>query len=250
MFRMLNRRLVLRVPSVYMSIVPRQIAGIPPDSLPKASPGVIESIKHRFGYGLRYSSLQLHASGENMFAVCAEYPDFKEFVTKLGLPDTFQSWFSLTTLHIWMCLVRLRREGQEGRILKETFIKLIWIDLKGRMRGFGIIRKQHDHVEQFNMQFFGSLFAYDEAFLKNSDAALSAALWRNFFLASPLVSAVQLETMVRYIRKQLAHLDSIPNDIFLGKGFATFLRLQDETLKNEYALQRLRYCLTWPSWAQ
>ncbi|KAL7065183.1 hypothetical protein AAHC03_05114 [Spirometra sp. Aus1] len=47
-----------------------------------------------------------------------------EFVTKLGLPDTFQSWFSLTTLHIWMCLVRLRREGQEGRILKQTFVKI------------------------------------------------------------------------------------------------------------------------------
>ncbi|BHF64885.1 Ubiquinol-cytochrome-c reductase complex assembly factor 1 [Sparganum proliferum] len=47
-----------------------------------------------------------------------------EFVAKLSLPDTFQSWFSLTTLHIWMCLVRLRREGQEGRILKQTFVKL------------------------------------------------------------------------------------------------------------------------------
>ncbi|VDK86204.1 unnamed protein product [Dibothriocephalus latus] len=214
-----------------MSTAPRHTAGLPPDSIPQTPPGIIESLKHRFGYGLRYSSVQLHASGENMFAICAEYPDFKEFVTKVDLPDTFQSWFSLMTLHIWMCL-------------------LIWIDLKGRMRGFGIIRKQHDHVEQFNMQFFGSLFAYDEAFLKNSDAALSAALWRNFFHASSSISAVQLETMVKYIRKQLAHLDSIPNDLFLGKGFATFLKLQEETLKNEYALQRLRYCLTWPSWAK
>ena len=118
------------------------------------------------------------------------------------------------------------------------------------MRGFGIFRKQHDHVEQFNMQFFGSLFAYDEAFMLHSDAAFAAALWRNFFLSSPDITAVQLEKLVAYTRKQLAHLDSLPTDQFLGKGMPTFLRISETSLNNDYAMRRLRYCLTWPEWAK
>ncbi len=59
-----------------------------------------------------------------MFAICAEYPELNEFIEKMKLPDTFQTWFSVTTLHIWLCLVRLRREGQEGRIVKQAFIKV------------------------------------------------------------------------------------------------------------------------------
>lgn len=86
--------------------------------------GFIDSIKYKVGIGVKYSSGRLKLSGENIYIICAEYPEFKDFVENLDLPDTFQTWFSLTTLHIWMCLVRLRREGQEGRILKNTFIQV------------------------------------------------------------------------------------------------------------------------------
>lgn len=120
--------------------------------------------------------------------------------------------------------------------------------MKSRMRPFGILRKQHDHVEVFNMQFFGSLFAYDEAFLMHLDAALAAAVWRNLFLASPYTSAVHLDSVVHYIRKQLSHLDALPSDQIVGKGMPTFLRLFEDKLDLEYANRRLRYCLTWPEW--
>ncbi|CDS39729.1 ubiquinol cytochrome c reductase complex [Echinococcus multilocularis] len=226
----------------------RTISALPPQSLPQDKPGFFNAIKYQMGHGLRYPTGRLKLSGANMFAICAEYPDLKEFIENLNLPDTFQTWFSLTTLHIWMCLVRLRREGQEARILKKAFIQLIWTDLKGRMRPFGILRKQHDHVEVFNMQFFGSVFAYDEAFLLHSDTALAAAVWRNLFLASSYTSAFHLDSAVHYIRKQLAHLDALSSDQIVGKGMPTFLRLFEDKLDPNYANRRLHYCLTWPEW--
>ncbi|VDL57759.1 unnamed protein product [Hymenolepis diminuta] len=216
----------------------------------QAEPRFTDFLKYKMGFGLRYSNGRLKLSGENIYAVCAEYPEFKDFVEKLNLPDIFQTWFSLTTLHIWMCLVRLRREGQEGRIMKNAFIQLIWTDLKGRMKPFGIIRKQHDHIDQFKSQFFGSVFAYDEALLMHSDAALAAALWRNLFISSPDTSAEQLDTLVRYIRRQLAHLNSLPSDQVVGRGMPTFLRLNEEKINPEYANRRMYYCFTWPEWAK
>lgn len=32
-----------------------------------------------------------------------------EFYRRCGLPDTMQSWFLVTQLHLWMCLVRLKQ---------------------------------------------------------------------------------------------------------------------------------------------
>ncbi|KAL5969922.1 Ubiquinol-cytochrome-c reductase complex assembly factor 1 [Taenia solium] len=220
----------------------------PPQGLLQDKPGFFNVLKYQIGYGLRYPTWRLKLSGANMFAICAEYPDVREFIEILNLPDTFQTWFSLTTLHIWMCLVRLRREGQEGKILKKPLIQFIWTDLRSRMRPFGILRNQHDHVEVFNMQFFGSIFAYDEAFLMHLDAALAAAVWRNLFLASPYTSAVHLDSVVHYIRKQLSHLDALSSDQIVGKGMPTFLRLFEDKMDLEYANRRLRYCLTWPEW--
>ncbi|VDD81867.1 unnamed protein product [Mesocestoides corti] len=221
---MLHTRIIFRscvcLRLVGCNHIHKAVSTLPPESLPQSSaPGIFASLKYRFAHGLRYPSSRLKLSGENMFAICAEYPEFSDFVTKLQLPDTFQTWFSITTLHIWLCLVRLRREGLEGSILKRAFIQVCcYSTILILMRGFGILRKQHDHIEQFNMQFFGSLFAYDEAFLMHSDCALAGALWRNFFLSSPDTSAFQLETLVAYIRKQLAHLDALPSDQVLGKG--------------------------------
>ena len=99
------------------------------------------------------------------------------------------------------------------------------------------------------MLFFGALFGYDEAFLMHSDAALAAAAWRNLFLSSPDTSASSLESTVHYVRKQLAHLDSLSSHQIVGKGMPTFLRLSEEKLNIEYANRRLRHSLTWPDWA-
>lgn len=118
------------------------------------------------------------------------------------------------------------------------------------MKPFGIIRKQHDHVDQFKSQFFGSILAYDEGFLMHSDPALAAALWRNLYLSSPDTKAEYLDTLVHYIRKQLAHLNSLSSDQIVGKGMPTFLRLNEDKINTHYANNRLYYCFTWPDWAK
>ncbi|KAA3673380.1 cytochrome b pre-mRNA-processing protein 3 [Paragonimus westermani] len=214
-------------------------------------PTLLERTKFKLGLGdLRCSVTRLNAAGENMFAVCAEYPVFEEFVEHLALPDTFQSWFSITTVHMWMCLVRLRQEGVEGQLLKKTFVNLFWLDLRSRMRTFKILRKQHNQVSAFRMQFFGAMFAYDEGFLSHSDALLVSALWRNLFLSSQTTTAQQLELALEYVRKNLAHLDSIRSDTIIRFGTPTFLPLLENQMNPQFANERLRYCLSWPVFAR
>lgn len=114
------------------------------------------------------------------------------------------------------------------------------------MRAFKIIRMSY-HVQAFRMQFYGSIFAYDEGFLTHSDAAMVLALWRNLFLSSPTASAQTLELALQYVRKNLAHLDSLPSSTVLRYGTPAFLPLVGDKLNADVARRRLEYCISWPT---
>ncbi|THD19777.1 Ubiquinol-cytochrome c reductase complex chaperone [Fasciola hepatica] len=243
-FRILNRS--MRLGTEWISF--RGLKQVKPNM---EVPSLVDRAKYRLGFGeLRYPLMQLNAAGENMYAICAEYPVFEEFVDKLSLPDTFQSWFSVTALHMWMCLIRLRREGAEGQLLKRTFVNLLWLDLRSRMRTFKILRKQHKQVSAFQMQFFGSMFAYDEGLLSHSDPLLATALWRNLFMSSDTTSAQELEIIVEYVRKNLVHLENLSSSTILRFGTPTFLPLVGSELNAHFANERLRYCLSWPEFVK
>lgn len=55
-----------------------------------------------------------------------------------SLPDTFQSWFLITHLHVWMLLVRLKREGEDGDYLIRQLSVTFWHDVESRMRALGV----------------------------------------------------------------------------------------------------------------
>jgi hypothetical protein len=50
-----------------------------------------------------------------------------------GLPDTLQSWFLVQQLHIWMLLVRAKKEGSQGRIFYNHIVKFFWDDVDHKM---------------------------------------------------------------------------------------------------------------------
>lgn len=58
--------------------------------------------------------------------------------TALKLPNTFQSWFLVAHLHLWMCLVRLKREGKDGHFMIRELVSTFWEDVKQRMSMLGV----------------------------------------------------------------------------------------------------------------
>ncbi|KAF4622225.1 hypothetical protein D9613_008963 [Agrocybe pediades] len=69
--------------------------------------------------------------------VCAVRPDEdREFWQKdCFLPPTFQSWFTVTNLHIWMLTVRLRAlPPDHGKAYQQALIDHFFIDIEDRIR--------------------------------------------------------------------------------------------------------------------
>jgi hypothetical protein len=131
------------------------------------------------------------------------------------LPDTFQSWFSVNIVHLWMVLVRLRKiEERSMRNVPQMVFDHFWRDTEtecleqGRISSPFVLSKHMRYIEK---QYYGCVISYDEGLVVD-DAKLAEAFWRNIYHMQA-VDARRLNEIVAYVRRELAHLDSIPDDV-------------------------------------
>uniref|UniRef100_H0UZU2 Ubiquinol-cytochrome c reductase complex assembly factor 1 n=1 Tax=Cavia porcellus TaxID=10141 RepID=H0UZU2_CAVPO len=133
------------------------------------------------------------------------------------MPDTFNSWFLITLLHVWMCLVRMKQEGRSGKYMCQIIVHFMWEDVEQRGRIMGV----NPYILKKNMilmtnSFYAAILGYDEGILSD-DHGLAAALWRTFF-NQKCEDPRQLELLVEYVRKQMQYLDSMNGEDLLLTG--------------------------------
>ena len=56
----------------------------------------------------------------------------------LSMPDSFQSWFIVAHLHVWLCTVRLREEGEDGKFVMHEMVRIFWDDVEQKMTAMGV----------------------------------------------------------------------------------------------------------------
>ncbi|KAJ3327008.1 hypothetical protein HDU76_012434 [Blyttiomyces sp. JEL0837] len=161
-------------------------------------------------------------NSRHIYEDCAlQFHDGNKFMSKYNLPDNFQTWFTITVLHIWMYNTKLRAEGADGKDMKQEIFNTLWLDVELRLSKAGVKMNLGKIVSDLLSSFYGQTLAYDEG-LYYGDAVLAAALWRNVFAAKD-VSAEQLEELVTYVRRQLQHIDS--SEVANAKEPPKFLEL-------------------------
>lgn len=99
-----------------------------------------------------------------------------------ALPASFQTWFQLTNLHMFLLLSRFRAlPAQEAREYTQELVNHFFIDTESRMRErFGVqtSRLVKGYMKDLHLQHRGSIVAYEEG-LATDDVRLSGAIWRN-----------------------------------------------------------------------
>ncbi|XP_053456221.1 ubiquinol-cytochrome-c reductase complex assembly factor 1-like [Nycticebus coucang] len=145
--------------------------------------GALTKIIEAMGFTgpLKYSKWKIKIATLRMYTSCVEKTDFEEFFLRCQMPDTFNSWFLITLLHVWMCLVRMKQEGRSGKYMCRIIVHFMWEDVEQRGRVMGI----NSYILKKNMilmtnNFYAAILGYDEGILSD-DHGLAAALWRTFF---------------------------------------------------------------------
>ncbi len=80
----------------------------------------------------------LNVSAQRTYHTCTEEVAKSGLMTKCSLPDTFQSWFLVTQLHLWMCMVRAKKEGKDGHYVCQQLVSLFWYDVEHRIKLTGV----------------------------------------------------------------------------------------------------------------
>lgn len=146
--------------------------------------------------------------------------NYFEFFNEFGLKDTFNSWFLVTELHVWLLLTRVMQEGansnEDGRFLRNCIVEAMWADVQTRSKKLGSDNPSftREQVTILSEQFQASLLAYDEG-LCFDDKALASAMWRRFFEAQS-DDFVKLEKLVKYVRKTAQELDQVTREDLLS----------------------------------
>lgn len=77
-----------------------------------------------------------------LYESVADQINYLEFFDKFELPDTFNSWFLVTELHVWMLMLRVMSEGpengQDGRFLRNSLVEIMWTDVNARAKKLGV----------------------------------------------------------------------------------------------------------------
>ncbi|KAF8873081.1 ubiquinol-cytochrome C chaperone-domain-containing protein [Infundibulicybe gibba] len=117
--------------------------------------------------------------------VCAVKPDQDAafWQQECSLPPTFQSWFTITNLHIWLLTVRLRSlPPPHGKFYTQALVDHFFIDIEDRIRARARIRAPDRLVTRqmkiFKEQWAGMGLAFDLA-LVQGDMDMAGAVWRN-----------------------------------------------------------------------
>jgi cytochrome b pre-mRNA-processing protein 3 len=112
--------------------------------------------------------------------ICEAHPRW----TECKLQRSFQAWFQITNLYLYLLTVRLRSLDKPlGRRFLQELVNHFFIDAEYRMQKDYEIKQSRyikNTLKTMLAQYHGSTLAYDEG-LVGSDAMLAAALWRNLF---------------------------------------------------------------------
>lgn len=155
---------------------------------------------------------RLNVVGTRLYENIADRTDYTKFFLGYQLPNTFNSWFLITELHVWMVLTRVMahtQDTEEGRALRNIIVEALWSDTNIRARQLcadnpSMARSQ---LQELSEQFQMALIVYDDG-LAGNDKELASALWERFF-EKRCNDYTCLEDLVRYVRREMSRYDAV-----------------------------------------
>lgn len=153
----------------------------------------------------QYSHFQtLNGKATFLYECVADQVMYNEFVNKFNLPNSFNSWFLVTELHVWMLMVRAMGEIEHGEVVRNRIVESMWTDVVKRVQKLvpGSRTLAYKQIEDCSREFQYAILEYDEGLMKD-DRQLASAIWRRFF-GSNNDNYENIELLIKYIRMNVS----------------------------------------------
>lgn len=120
-----------------------------------------------------------------------------------GVERTFASEHAMRCLHVWLCLGRLRKEGEDAKEFSQIFYDAFQDNVERRVYDEGVRVRVRKWLQDLERTFYGNAVSYDKA-LDLGGAELVKALHRNVYEGEGDVE--RAKALERYVRHHLASL--------------------------------------------
>ncbi|XP_022673295.1 ubiquinol-cytochrome-c reductase complex assembly factor 1-like isoform X1 [Varroa destructor] len=199
-----------------LSVACRQMSSLSGAKLP-----LKDRIKHKLRFAFKEQPLLTEGS-IFIYEATVDKVNIELWFKHFKLQDTFLSWFYVTELHVWMTLIRAMADtnSYRGSYLRNEIVKNLWRDSDVRLKKLARISAsiKNQCVNDLSEHFYAALCIYDEG-LNRDDQALAGSLWRVLLTCDPdLQDFKQIRTLVHYVRRNVAYLDSLPHELFIKEG--------------------------------
>lgn len=180
-----------------------------------------------------------------LYAQGVDQLNHSDFVKKFQMPNTFNSWFLVTEIHVWMLMVRAMAEREHGQIIRNGIVAALWTDALERSKSLapGSMRLIKKQIEELSEQFQYAIVSYDEGLTKD-DKQLASALWKRFF-QSNCDDYEHIELLIKYIRYNVSYFFSI----ILLRISTNYLPLSNKILIFRFAFLICRLP-NWTKWVR
>ncbi|CAF1045032.1 unnamed protein product [Adineta ricciae] len=211
-----------------------------PNNLPiMYVPSLMTRIKMKLGLqgDLREPQKVLYQAAAISYYMIASSVDYDAIQRELNMPDVFASFGRVVFLHIWLILVRYIQLGPSGVYLRRHLARTMWTDLDMRAQQIlpGQAKVRRSQFDELRAEMNAFMLALDEG-LVDDDTVLAAAVWRHLCSSQP-TSLDRLANIVTYIRKNVRHLEQLPDENFLKNGYIYFLPMHSDTVDTKFVNQ-------------
>ncbi len=149
-------------------------------------------------------------AGDSLFAAASEQSRKPAFYEAMGVPDTVEGRFEMTSLHVWLILRKLKGDDRPARKVAQKLFDAMFSSFDDALRELGVgdlvVGKK---IRKMAENFYGRVQAYDTAMENAEDDAgeekLAGALARNVYESGRSEIAAELAA---YVRKQAAAIDA------------------------------------------
>jgi len=172
---------------------------------------------------------KLESRSIKLYQKTIENINYQDFFDIFNMPNTFNSWFLVTELHVWLLMVRAMSENTgetaDGTFIRNSILNGMWMDINHRINGLRMdglhIKQSNQAVQSYNLHFRMTLILYDEGLL-GDDKILANALWLQF-LESNCDDLAKIDLIVKYVRKTAQALDHTDSVSFFGDPKSSWL---------------------------
>jgi cytochrome b pre-mRNA-processing protein 3 len=156
-----------------------------------------------------------------VFQSCLDQASNPALLEDMKVEPNFRGKHAMLMVHVWIVHRRLLQveSGAAGKKMQEALFDRCWEHSTKAIRNLEVSELTvNKHLKELQKVSFGAMVSYDGGLATGDNDEFAGALYRNLYAMDEAVPESSVYSMAKYVRKELAHIDTLPLGEVMEQG--------------------------------